>query len=548
VNTQHTVIAAVAFVAGLENIQTTDTLKKPEPITQEDETTVFQQGLVPSQPKFCKKMTITELKKSGVYDKVFDLRKSLKPQKIVGTSGNDLYIASTAGGSFNGGQGNDCVIGSSGPDILDGGAGVDTIWGQGGNDKINGNRGNDLLFGGAGNDVLTGGIGKDTVRGGGGTDTCNLDSDDVESLTCENIEGLEDLDLSSMGPPPIQVYPDPELSLSRNYVNMYDILTITVDDPKWDKDFQRIDRVMINAVDYPGETSTYTLWETTPSSGIFKISLPALYFGTSTTIGTSTINYPEVGEPIASETFSMTTSQRVNRASTGSISLEFGLNGYTINDVVEIEVKNRELEGADKVEVQISSDSQEMQTWLFENIYYNPNYHNPSQDRSYTFDLTVDAAILGQPGDNIYVSYVYEVTTEASSSDPTQDFETWMEQEATLNDCISRGGDVEVEGGFTCTLTETLASLTIQTGISTDHSASIPDDMLILINSNNNPIYYASVTETVSAFLKDGYSNKDPLKNDVVIIYVDEKPVKLIEIDSDADMSKSEFAHYRMDL
>jgi len=223
-------------------------------------------------------------------------------------------------------------------------------------------------------------------------------------------------------------------------------------------------------------------------------------------------------------------------ASTGSISLEFGLNGYTINDVVEIEVKNRELEGADKVEVQISSDSQEMQTWLFENIYYNPNYHNPSQDRSYTFDLTVDAANLGQPGDNIYVSYVYEVTTEASSPDPRQDFETQMEQEAALNDCISRGGDVEVEGGFTCTLTETLASLTIQTGISTDHSDSIPDDMLILLNSDNNIIYQASVTETVSAFLKDGYSNKDPLKNDVVIVYVDETPVKLIEIDPDAGM------------
>jgi len=44
-------IAAVAFVAGLENTQTTDTVKKPDPLTQqqEDETTVFQQGLTPSQ-------------------------------------------------------------------------------------------------------------------------------------------------------------------------------------------------------------------------------------------------------------------------------------------------------------------------------------------------------------------------------------------------------------------------------------------------------------------------------------------------------------------
>jgi len=197
-------IAAVAFVAGLETTQTTDSMKKPEPLTpqQEDETTVFQQGFLPTQPKFCKKMTINELIKSGDYDKVFDLRKSLKPQKIVGTSGKDLYIASPAGGSFNGGQGNDCIIGGAGPDILDGGAGADAIWGQGDNDRINGNRGNDLLLGGSGNDVLTGGIGRDAVRGGGGTDTCNLDSDDVNPLTCENIEGLPIINVPTCEPTP----------------------------------------------------------------------------------------------------------------------------------------------------------------------------------------------------------------------------------------------------------------------------------------------------------------------------------------------------------
>jgi len=75
---------------------------------------------------------------------------------LTGTSGNDLLVTETVGGSVLVGQGgDDCLIGSNAGDNIVGGPGDDTLIGRDGGDNI------------------TGGAGIDTIDGGDGIDGCN---------------------------------------------------------------------------------------------------------------------------------------------------------------------------------------------------------------------------------------------------------------------------------------------------------------------------------------------------------------------------------------
>jgi len=89
------------------------------------------------------------------------------------TQGNDTLNASatTTGGTFSGGDGNDSILGGSGADTLSGDAGEDTLSGGLGSDSLFGGAGADLVLGGAGNDTVYGGDGDDTLIGGAGNDT-----------------------------------------------------------------------------------------------------------------------------------------------------------------------------------------------------------------------------------------------------------------------------------------------------------------------------------------------------------------------------------------
>jgi len=89
---------------------------------------------------------------------------------IVGTSGNDVLVATAAGESVCGLGGDDVLIGKAGNDLLIGGAGDDTLIAQAGDDTLVGGSGNDRLFGQGGNDRLFGGTGDDRLYGGPGTD------------------------------------------------------------------------------------------------------------------------------------------------------------------------------------------------------------------------------------------------------------------------------------------------------------------------------------------------------------------------------------------
>ena len=121
------------------------------------------------EPTFCNDLTIEELISSGKYT-VFDNRDGSLGNKVKGTHGNDLMIASDNGDKLIGYGGDDCMIGGLGNDKLDGRGGHDEIYGNEGNDSILGRTGNDILFGNAGNDRLVGHKGNDIITGGAGND------------------------------------------------------------------------------------------------------------------------------------------------------------------------------------------------------------------------------------------------------------------------------------------------------------------------------------------------------------------------------------------
>ena len=75
-----------------------------------------------------------------------------------GGTGHDDYVLAGAGNdTITSGLGNDQVYGGSGNDSINAGNGNDTVYGDSENDSIDGGSGNDLIYGGTGDDTLTGG-------------------------------------------------------------------------------------------------------------------------------------------------------------------------------------------------------------------------------------------------------------------------------------------------------------------------------------------------------------------------------------------------------
>jgi Ca2+-binding RTX toxin-like protein len=100
----------------------------------------------------------------------------LHKNDVVGTAGNDTYVAGQSDILFKGAEA-DIYHGYAGNDLARGGGGDDVLYGDDGNDSLYGEAGNDTLVGGAGNDILTGGAGSDLLDGGGGRDQIVLEAD-----------------------------------------------------------------------------------------------------------------------------------------------------------------------------------------------------------------------------------------------------------------------------------------------------------------------------------------------------------------------------------
>ena len=89
------------------------------------------------------------------------------PNKIIGTSQDDI------------------IDGGGSADTIDGGKGNDSIFGGKGNDSLNGNKADDTLIGGAGSDTLTGGSGADVFvykKGDGNDIITDYAEEDVISI------------------------------------------------------------------------------------------------------------------------------------------------------------------------------------------------------------------------------------------------------------------------------------------------------------------------------------------------------------------------------
>lgn len=117
---------------------------------------------------------------------------------INGGAGDDVLGGDEGNDRLRGDAGNDLLIGNEGNDNLDGGAGNDRLFGQEGNDSLFGQAGNDILVGGNGNDRLNGGAGLDILIGGRGSDTLNGGGGDdvlVGGATSldEDIRGLDEV-------------------------------------------------------------------------------------------------------------------------------------------------------------------------------------------------------------------------------------------------------------------------------------------------------------------------------------------------------------------
>ncbi len=111
---------------------------------------------------------------------------------LVGGTGNDLIIGTSAADTITtgdganlvyAGDGDDTVTGGAGADILIGGAGNDSLYGGDGNDTLIGTAGNNLLLGGIGDDLYVVGLGDNTISDLGGADVLDVgdlpENDDV---------------------------------------------------------------------------------------------------------------------------------------------------------------------------------------------------------------------------------------------------------------------------------------------------------------------------------------------------------------------------------
>ena len=112
---------------------------------------------------------------------VFGFDDSSQPNKITGTSGNDIIDGTVNADQIHALAGNDRVRGLAGNDTINGDAGQDTLFGNNGNDLIDGGDGNDTLWGQADNDSVAGGNGRDRILGNNGNDTLE-GGNDIDTL------------------------------------------------------------------------------------------------------------------------------------------------------------------------------------------------------------------------------------------------------------------------------------------------------------------------------------------------------------------------------
>ena len=101
--------------------------------------------------------------------------------RTTATEGADLLVAAAAGGTADGGLGDDWLVGQTGDDQLLGGAG---------NDSLLGGDGADTLAGGAGDDVLRGGRGADTYRFGAGSGRDLIEDDRIADAPDASLDAI----------------------------------------------------------------------------------------------------------------------------------------------------------------------------------------------------------------------------------------------------------------------------------------------------------------------------------------------------------------------
>ncbi|MCA1836606.1 MAG: hypothetical protein LC721_09880, partial [Actinobacteria bacterium] len=127
------------------------------------------------------------------------------PDKIVGTSGNDIIFGLGGDDQIDGGAGNDIICGNDGNDSITGGPGNDQIFGDAGDDALSGSTGDDKLFGGPGRDRLSGGDGNDQLNGGADADRLAGDAGndtlvDTDGLPNDILDGGADADACNASP------------------------------------------------------------------------------------------------------------------------------------------------------------------------------------------------------------------------------------------------------------------------------------------------------------------------------------------------------------
>ncbi|RCW83047.1 calcium-binding protein [Phyllobacterium bourgognense] len=96
----------------------------------------------------------------------------------------------TAGGTIEGGRGDDSEHGSGGDDDMSGGDGNDGMHGGEGNDGMRGDAGNDGMRGDGGHDTMDGGDGDDVIEGGAGNDDIRCGPGDDKSFGGDDDDNL----------------------------------------------------------------------------------------------------------------------------------------------------------------------------------------------------------------------------------------------------------------------------------------------------------------------------------------------------------------------
>ena len=103
---------------------------------------------------------------------------NVRPQRVLGGSGNDSFEGDNAYNAFCGGEGNDTLDGAAGDDGLNGGPGNDTLLGSAGNDQL----GTVATSPAPDSDCPTSDAGQDTMQGQADNDTFEAQEGEVDNL------------------------------------------------------------------------------------------------------------------------------------------------------------------------------------------------------------------------------------------------------------------------------------------------------------------------------------------------------------------------------